>query len=347
LAEYSHIPIAEIIVDEEKHRQPDSEAVNELADSMKRIGLMNPINITGAKHLLAGRHRLEAAKKLSWAQIPAHIMELDELDAELAQIDENLIRYGYTVLERGEKLKRRKEIYEIQHPETKAGVAGAHASNKAQNKASDASDTMSFASDTARKTGKNKRTIEREVQIATQLDEGVKKEIADTSLADSKKELLVLARQDKKTQKKILKKLKEKKAKNVRKAIKQIEREKRIAARSPTTTLRYRLLHSDFREVADNEVGDVDFIITDPPYEEEYLPLYGDLARKAQGWLPEGGSLLVMTGQSYLPEILATMTPHLTYQWTLSYLTPGGQSAQLWQRKVNTFWKPVLWFVKG
>lgn len=29
------------------------------------------------------------------------------------------------------------------------------------------------------------------------------------------------------------------------------------------------------------------------------------------------------------------------------YLTPGGKSAQLWERKVNTFWKPILWFVKG
>ena len=57
--------------------------------------------------------------------------------------------------------------------------------------------------------------------------------------------------------------------------------------------------------------------------------------------------MLVMVGQSYLPEVLARMTPHIKYHWTLSYLTPGGQSVQLWQRKVNTFWKPVLWFTKG
>jgi DNA modification methylase len=31
----------------------------------------------------------------------------------------------------------------------------------------------------------------------------------------------------------------------------------------------------------------------------------------------------------------------------LSYLTPGGQSPQIFPRKVNTFWKPVLWFVQG
>ena len=71
------------------------------------------------------------------------------------------------------------------------------------------------------------------------------------------------------------------------------------------------------------------------------------LAKKAAEWLPDGGSLVVMVGQSYLPEILALMTPHLTYHWTLAYLTPGGQAVQLWKRNVNTFWKPVLWFVKG
>jgi hypothetical protein len=75
--------------------------------------------------------------------------------------------------------------------------------------------------------------------------------------------------------------------------------------------------------------------------------VYERLARLAAHCLKPGGSCFVMVGQSYLPEILALMTPHLTYHWTLSYLTPGGQAVQLWQRKVNTFWKPVLWFVKG
>lgn len=88
-------------------------------------------------------------------------------------------------------------------------------------------------------------------------------------------------------------------------------------------------------------------IITDPPYPREYLPVYADLAAFAARALPDGGSLFVMVGQSYIPEILALMTPHIRYHWTLAYLTPGGQAVQLWQRNVNTFWKPILWFVKG
>ena len=91
----------------------------------------------------------------------------------------------------------------------------------------------------------------------------------------------------------------------------------------------------------------VDYIITDPPYGKEDLPLYGELGRLSTHALKPGGSLLVMTGQSYLPGVIELLSLHIQYHWMLSYLTPGGQSAQLWERKVNTFWKPVLWFVKG
>ena len=83
-----------------------------------------------------------------------------------------------------------------------------------------------------------------------------------------------------------------------------------------------------------------DCIITDPPYPHEYLPLYGELAELSKN-IP---LVAVMCGQSYLPEVLQSMCAHLKYRWTLAYLTPGGQSVQLWQRKVNTFWKPVLLF---
>jgi SAM-dependent methyltransferase len=109
---------------------------------------------------------------------------------------------------------------------------------------------------------------------------------------------------------------------------------------------RCQLICADITELdIESEIADV--IITDPPYPQEYLPVYAELARFAARALKPGGSLLVMVGQSYLPEILALMTPHIRYHWAVAYLTSGGQSAQLWQRNVNTFWKPVLWFVNG
>lgn len=110
----------------------------------------------------------------------------------------------------------------------------------------------------------------------------------------------------------------------------------------------FRVMAGDFRDVMPSlEPGSIDAIITDPPYPEQYLPLYQELAYEAGRALRPGGSLAVMVGQSYLDRIFALMAPHLRYHWTLAYLTPGGQAVQLWDRKVNTFWKPILWFVNG
>ena len=95
------------------------------------------------------------------------------------------------------------------------------------------------------------------------------------------------------------------------------------------------------------EANSVDYIITDPPYPKEYIPLYGDLSRLASSVLKPGGSLIVMCGQSYLPQVIQELCKSMNYHWCMAYMTPGGQSPQLFHKKVNTFWKPVLWFVKG
>ncbi len=130
---------------------------------------------------------------------------------------------------------------------------------------------------------------------------------------------------------------------NLVKQQKKEEKEERHASDKSTNPEDIQLILSDFRNV---DLPTVDIIITDPPYPKEFLPLYTDLFRLAENNLREGGSLLIMCGQSYLQDIFRIETS-LGYQWTLAYLTPGGQSPQLWTRKVNCFWKPILWFVKG
>ncbi len=107
------------------------------------------------------------------------------------------------------------------------------------------------------------------------------------------------------------------------------------------------LFTADIREgllqIPDNSV---DFIITDPPYKREYLSLYSDLSRVASRILKNGGSLIVMSGQSYLPEVISRLSEHMNYYWCMTYLTQG-QAPQLFHKRVNTFWKPVLWHVKN
>ena len=111
----------------------------------------------------------------------------------------------------------------------------------------------------------------------------------------------------------------------------------------------FRLIHGSMeKQMEVIEPGSIDIVITDPPYGRDALSVLKPLAKGAAHVLKPGGSLLVMIGQSYLPEVYDLLGDSpLTYQWTLSYLTPGGQAPQIWQRKVNTFWKPVLWYVNG
>lgn len=108
------------------------------------------------------------------------------------------------------------------------------------------------------------------------------------------------------------------------------------------------LFVADIRDgLKELEDESVDFIVTDPPYPREYLPLYSDLSRLAARVLKPGGSLIVMIGQSYLPEVVQRLSENMSYYWILPYLTQGGGSPMLYQKRVNTFWKPVLWYVKG
>ena len=159
-------------------REATPEAVAELAKSIAAIGLLNPITLTGDHTLVAGLHRLEAAKRLSWTEIECTVVGMNGLQAELAEIDENIIRTNLTRQELGEQFARRKELYEMLHPETKAGAAQAAGMNRAVGNnvsAKLASTSKSFVEDTAEKTGMSKRTISRLLQIANNLTPDAKR----------------------------------------------------------------------------------------------------------------------------------------------------------------------------
>ncbi|MDE2582761.1 MAG: ParB N-terminal domain-containing protein [Rhodospirillales bacterium] len=53
---------------------------------------------------MAGRHRVEAARKLGWTEIEAVVRECDETDARLWEIAENLHRAELTAQERAEHI---------------------------------------------------------------------------------------------------------------------------------------------------------------------------------------------------------------------------------------------------
>jgi ParB-like chromosome segregation protein Spo0J len=100
--------------------------------------------------------------------------------------------------------------------------------------------------------------------------------------------------------------------------------------------------HGDFREVlADIPDGSVDAIITDPPYPQEYIPLFGDLSELAARILAPHGVLVAMTGQAWLRQYLEQLDTHLSYRWTAAYIAQGART-RMHVAKVGTGWKPLL-----
>ena len=182
------IPLDSIVVRPGRRSLGD---LSDLMESITRIGLLNPITVTTDHRLVAGASRLAACQRLGWVEIPAHVVTLDEIEAELAEIDENLIRNELTVLQRGEQLLRRKELYLARYPQTKRGGAPGKAGGGKKAK----TEIISvFADDVAAKTSVTSRTVRQEIQIARGLAEPVKERIRGTVLEDNKVELLRLAR---------------------------------------------------------------------------------------------------------------------------------------------------------
>ncbi|WP_456320441.1 hypothetical protein [Sphingobium chungbukense] len=93
---------------------------------MKQIGLRQPITIRvvddyvgsdgqkadGVPVLVAGYHRLEAARILGWEKIDAIDADDDDLSAELWEIAENLHRHDLSKEQRDEHIRRYAELLE-------------------------------------------------------------------------------------------------------------------------------------------------------------------------------------------------------------------------------------------
>jgi len=80
----------------------DVQGLEELASSMKELGLINPITVkrVGDEYVLvAGYRRLQAAKMLGWEKIPAQVIEADSRESALLSVVENIHRRDLNPME--------------------------------------------------------------------------------------------------------------------------------------------------------------------------------------------------------------------------------------------------------
>lgn len=179
----------------ERHRPLDPAAISRLAGSIKDIGLQQPITIRvvdmmvldgqeveGVPVLVAGHHRLAAAKALGWSHIECIEIDDDALKAELWEIDENLMRAELTASQEAEHLSRRKRIWKAIN---KGGKTVPTPGGKQR---------VEFAADTAASVGQTKRAVNAKIARADKIGPDLHL-IAGTSL-DKGVEMDALAKMD-------------------------------------------------------------------------------------------------------------------------------------------------------
>jgi len=114
-------------------RKLDDDTVSELAASLKEVGLLNPPTVyikkpdqadedSGEVRLVAGQHRVEAAKKLGWEYIDVIVVTRGKKTNRKRQITENLHRKDLSKLDRGLLIKEwvalcAREGGQVAHPQ--------------------------------------------------------------------------------------------------------------------------------------------------------------------------------------------------------------------------------------
>ena len=115
MSQIASILVSEITVNS-RLRSASDDKVAALAGSMREIGLQVPIDVycneCGSLALVAGLHRLFAARKLGWDQIRARVLTLDHVDRQLWEIDEYLMRAELSLMERADHHAKRKRLLE-------------------------------------------------------------------------------------------------------------------------------------------------------------------------------------------------------------------------------------------
>jgi ParB family chromosome partitioning protein len=169
--DHKEIHVSAIIV-ARRLRAADPDWVAAIAESFRDRGQRTPIEVRetagGQYRLVAGLHRLEAAKLLGWDMIEASLFAGSDLEARLNEIDENLLRRELSDLDRSVFLSERKTIWQELHPHT------ARAGRKNRGKLAHISDEPleeRFSAATARKLGMSASIIDRALRRAQIADD--------------------------------------------------------------------------------------------------------------------------------------------------------------------------------
>lgn len=301
-----------------RHRK-DLGDLSQLAKSIEEIGLLHPIVIRADNVLIAGERRLEACKLIGWQKVPVRVVDLQSIVR--GEYDENVMRKDFT---NSEAFAIYAEIKPLMQEEAKERQRLSEGRGKkgVENFPTFSGKSRDQAAAGVGRSGKTMEKIETIVYAAEEMGMPELVEIMDNKSVEAAH-------------------------KELQKAKKQQEHKKlaKLAENVPASD-RWKVFQGDIWKV-EIEPASLDAIITDPPYPEDCLPLWNALAKFAKRHLKEGGVLLAMTGNLYLPQILNMLGEHLTYQWQMACELPGQHSEVHAAWVNNQMWKPVLVYRNG
>lgn len=132
---FRSIPLSSITVSQDRQRK-ELAGIEELAASIARNGLINPILVTEDLVLVAGERRLTACRALGWTAIPVHFTsDLSPHELEILELEENVKRVDLSWQEHVTAVTRYHKICKQDNPSwtldntaEALGVSGAHVS---------------------------------------------------------------------------------------------------------------------------------------------------------------------------------------------------------------------------
>jgi DNA modification methylase len=133
------VEIKDIIVPPGRFREADKKKVEELKDSFWKFGQLQAIIIDQNKNLVAGLHRLEAARGLDWETIRVEFQEsTDELFLREIELEENIRRKQMTWQEEQAAITLLHNIRLKQDPNWNQSMTGALVNSNRQADVSEA-----------------------------------------------------------------------------------------------------------------------------------------------------------------------------------------------------------------
>ena len=251
--------IIDIIITGDR-REIDPVTVSELAESIKMIGLINPITVDKNKHLIAGLHRFEAYRLLGLTAIEVVVIDCDSLRTELVEIDENLIRNNLDPISIGELALRRDEILEamgLRANQSNKGRTGKYAVTGAD------SAPVKTTAEIAKKAGLSERSLQENKQLARDLVPEAKTTVREKAIP--KVAALEISRLQPDEQRKVIA---GNEKTDILAAARELRQQRTAERRAQRAHRRLETLQN--QEQLDGALGTFSVIYADPPWTTDY-----------------------------------------------------------------------------